>query len=134
MRALHDGSINFLDANSLYQLEDEALIKVETAEAVLYNFERQPFIELRWICCDHIFYKLWFVLVLVHFEGHILIVKSIKVKLWDPFHKNIFFQRLAPGEINQIWLPPENSPEKIYSIPFSKNQPPFYVLFRASWF
>ena len=47
MRALRDGSINFLDANSLYQLEDEALIKVETAEAVLYNFERQPFIELR---------------------------------------------------------------------------------------
>ena len=47
VRTLRGGSINFLDIYSLYELEDETLQKLETAEAILYNFERQPFIELR---------------------------------------------------------------------------------------
>ncbi|XP_057300330.1 junction-mediating and -regulatory protein-like isoform X2 [Hydractinia symbiolongicarpus] len=44
---LRPTSINLLDTLSIYALEDEAQMKIDLAEATLYNFERQPFIELR---------------------------------------------------------------------------------------
>lgn len=44
---LRPTSINLLDTLSVYALEDEAQMKIDLAEATLYNFERQPFIELR---------------------------------------------------------------------------------------
>lgn len=45
--ALRDGSINIYDMISLYSLEDEALEKLEIAKAMVYNFDRQPFLDLR---------------------------------------------------------------------------------------
>ena len=47
MLALRDGSINIHDMVSLYALEDEALEKLEVAKAMVYNFDRQPFLDLR---------------------------------------------------------------------------------------
>ena len=44
---LRDGSINIHDMISLYSLEDEALEKLEVAKAMVYNFDRQPFLDLR---------------------------------------------------------------------------------------
>jgi len=44
---LRDGSINIHDMVSLYSLEDEALEKLEVAKAMVYNFDRQPFLDLR---------------------------------------------------------------------------------------
>ncbi|XP_065059518.1 junction-mediating and -regulatory protein-like [Rhopilema esculentum] len=45
--SLRDGSINIHDMVSLYSIEDEAMEKLEVAKAVLYNFDRQPFLDLR---------------------------------------------------------------------------------------
>ena len=44
---LRGSSINLIDVLSVYQLEDEAQSRVDVAEAMLNNFERQPFLELR---------------------------------------------------------------------------------------
>ena len=41
--------MNLLDVLSIYQLEDEAQSQVDVAEAMLNNFEREPFLELRYI-------------------------------------------------------------------------------------
>eukprot|EP00794_Sanderia_malayensis_P009718 gene9718-10709_t len=44
---LRDGSINIHDMVSLYEIEDEAQDKLDLAEAILYNFDRQPFLDMR---------------------------------------------------------------------------------------
>ena len=46
--SLREGSINIHDMVSLYAVEDEAQAKVDLAEAILYNFDRQPFLDMRW--------------------------------------------------------------------------------------
>ena len=45
--SLRDGSINIHDMVSLYSLEDEAQEKLDIAEAILFNFDRQPFLDMR---------------------------------------------------------------------------------------
>eukprot|EP00112_Aurelia_sp_Birch-Aquarium-sp1_P022619 Seg643.8 transcript_id=Seg643.8/GoldUCD/mRNA.D3Y31 product="Junction-mediating and -regulatory protein" protein_id=Seg643.8/GoldUCD/D3Y31 len=45
--SLRDGSINIHDMVSLYSLEDEAQEKLDVAEAILFNFDRQPFLDMR---------------------------------------------------------------------------------------
>jgi hypothetical protein len=44
---LRDGSINMLDMSEMYNLEDETLFKLNIALARLYNYQLQPFLDMR---------------------------------------------------------------------------------------
>ena len=46
---LRDGSINIYDMVSLYDIEEEAQDRLDLAEAILYNFDRQPFLDMRYL-------------------------------------------------------------------------------------
>ena len=47
VQILRGSSVNLCDVLSIYQLEDEAQTQVDVTEAMLNNFEREPFLELR---------------------------------------------------------------------------------------
>lgn len=47
VRYLRTSSMNLVDALSIYDLENDAQIRVDVAEAILNNFEKEPFLELR---------------------------------------------------------------------------------------
>ena len=44
---LRDGSVNMQDMVSNYELEDEALLKINVSLAKLYNYLLQPFLDMR---------------------------------------------------------------------------------------
>jgi hypothetical protein len=48
---LRDGSINMLDMSQVYVQEDEATFKLNVALAELYNYQIQPFLDMREIAC-----------------------------------------------------------------------------------
>lgn len=49
---LRDGSVNMLDMREVYVQEDEAVFKLNVAIAELYNYQIQPFLDMREIACS----------------------------------------------------------------------------------